>query len=396
VNHLKFSKVLNAPDTSYSFSPLKNGLTIIDFFGTWCAPCLKALPRLTSLQQKHKNNLQVILVSVEQESRLTAFLSKQNNFPFPVVVDEGEELTALFQPPSLPYTVVISGLGYIVAITEGALIDDSKIAEWLKPNSETFIPTPLNPASATPGPLQSTSVMYSSNSTIRLSQDFIYAAKTSNGAAAFIGQLKKMSYKSLRNDLQTDADKKAFWINLYNGYTQVLLKEDSSRYKDRSSFFTLRQIEVAGKKFSLDDIEHGILRRSKIKWSLGYFNQLFPAKTEKELRVGTVDYRIHFALNCGAKSCPPIAYYSPENLNAQLNLATKAYLTSEVVYEAEKNRLYLPAIMGWFRADFSGKKGMKDILKKHLIIPHDANPGITFNKYDWTLYLDNYQLQNPG
>ena len=79
---------------------------------------------------------------------------------------------------------------------------------------------------------------------------------------------------------------------------------------------------------SLDDIEHGILRRSKIKWSEGYFNKLFPSKFEKENRVNKVDYRIHFALNCGARSCPPIAFYDPEKLDKQLDVATMIYLKS--------------------------------------------------------------------
>lgn len=234
--------------------------------------------------------------------------------------------------------------------------------------------------------------MYNSNTAIKLSQEFIYAAKTGNGTTGFVDKLKKIGYETLKNSLNTDNDKKAFWINLYNGYTQVLLKENPDQYKDRSSFFTSHQIEIAGKKFSLDDIEHGILRHSKIKWSLGYFNKLFPGKTEKELRVGKVDYRIHFALNCGAKSCPPIAFYSPETLDAQLDIATKNYLTSEVTYKDDK--LYLPAIMGWFRADFSGKNGIRIILKRHLMIPIDADPAISFNKYDWTLFLNNYHVQD--
>jgi hypothetical protein len=140
---------------------------------------------------------------------------------------------------------------------------------------------------------------------------------------------------------------------------------------------------------SLDDIEHGILRHSKIKWSLGHLNKLFPGKFEKKFRVHSVDYRIHFALNCGAKSCPPIAYYAPEKIEAQLELATKNYLRSEVTLDTGKNVAYLPAIMGWFRGDFGGKKGMRSLLKKHGI-SQNVKPVIRFKKYDWNLFLNNY------
>ena len=149
---------------------------------------------------------------------------------------------------------------------------------------------------------------------------------------------------------------------------------------------------VAGKIFSLDKIEHGILRRSKIKWSLGYFSKLFPNKTEKDLRVDKLDYRIHFALNCGAKSCPPIAFYNPENINTQLDVAATAYLTAEAEYDAATNVLKLPAILSWFRRDFGGKQKMVELLKSKQLLKSDVNPKIKFKKYDWTLYLNNYKL----
>ena len=141
----------------------------------------------------------------------------------------------------------------------------------------------------------------------------------------------------------------------------------------------------------MDDIEHGILRHSKIKWSLGHLNKLFPSKREKALRVDSLDYRLHFALNCGAKSCPPIAFYNAENLDAQLELATKAYLTSEAEYESAKNTVRLPKLMSWFRADFGGKKGIIKILQKYGLLAAGVKPAVEFKDYDWNLYLNNYK-----
>lgn len=230
----------------------------------------------------------------------------------------------------------------------------------------------------------------SSNEIVQLSQDYIYKAKTGDSIATVTASLRQIDYGTLLQSLITDNEKKAFWINLYNGYTQAALKAAPGKYKNRGAFFKAEAVQVAGNAFSLDAIEHGILRRSTFKWSLGYLSKLFPSKREKSLRVNALDYRIHFALNCGAKSCPPIAFYDPENLDAQLELATKAYLTSEAEYDNMKNRVRLPGLMSWFRADFGGKKSMTRILKKHNIIPQEAHPKITFKKYDWTLSLNNY------
>ncbi len=131
---------------------------------------------------------------------------------------------------------------------------------------------------------------------MQLSQDFIYAAKTSNETNSLINQIKNLNFQQLLQKLPDDKSKKAFWINLYNGYTQVLLQVHPEKYNSRNAFFKSKQIEVAQQKFSLDEIEHGILRHSKIKYSLGYLNKLFPSKTEKQLGVKYIDYRLHFSL----------------------------------------------------------------------------------------------------
>lgn len=226
---------------------------------------------------------------------------------------------------------------------------------------------------------------------VQLSQDFLRAAKTGGKTADFISQLKTANQTQLLAQLNTDPKRLAFWLNLYNGFTQVILKKNPEQYKSRNSFFSSEQIVVAGEKLSLDEIEHGILRRSKTKWSGGYVGKISVSNFEQKFRVDKLDYRIHFALNCGAKSCPPIAFYEPAKINQQLEMATKTYLKSESVFNQLANKVEVPATMGWFRADFGGKKGILDLLKKNNIVPQQSNPDIAFKEYDWTLFLNNYK-----
>lgn len=395
IRDLSFKKILNSNSQNSSLKEIKNNITIIDFFGTWCHPCIKALPILGEISKKYKNDIEIILISNEKEAQLAKFIKGRSDFIFPVVVDEGDAITNLFQPPALPYTVVINKENKIIAITEAALITDEQIKKWLSEKiSSDKKAEPANIVESNPTVSNKPAVMNdkkNSNEIIQLSQDFIYAAKIQNETAALIEQLKNLDYQQLLTKLPDDNTKKAFWINLYNGYTQVLLQQHPEKYKNRGAFFKAKQIEVAQKEFSLDEIEHGILRHSKIKLSLGYLNKLFPSKREKQLRVKKLDYRLHFSLNCGAKSCPPIAFYNPGTLDTQLDVATKAYLSGEAEYDSANNVIHLPALMGWFRGDFGGKKGMLKILKKNNIIPTDASPKIKFKKYDWTLALNNYK-----
>jgi len=230
-------------------------------------------------------------------------------------------------------------------------------------------------------------------SLIELSQQLLLAAKTQAPTDTIAAQLSRIQEKDLTGQLVSDNDKKAFWINLYNAYTQIILSKNPEQYKKRSTFFGNKVIFVAGKHLSLDQIEHGILRRSKVKWSLGYLNKLFPAAFEKRNRVGKVDYRIHFSLNCGARSCPPIAFYKSGQLDQQLDIATKVYLQGECVYDSNNNAVIVPALMNWFRRDFGGKKKMKILLKKLSVVPENKNPAIHFKKYNWDLFLANYKIE---
>jgi thiol-disulfide isomerase/thioredoxin len=392
VKNFPVNKIVNENNNPKNFNGLKGQITILDFFGTWCVPCIKALPELTSLQQKFASKVKVLLISTEEELRLTKFVNGRKGFPFPVIIDENGSISNLFQPPSFPYTVIINEANKIIAITDAGSIKETMVNNWLAGKSDNTAGQQTIFIEKTP-PLTTTmnSTKRSSNNLVSLSQDFMYAAKTGGETNVHLKKLKEISFEELKQELKNDDEKKAFWINAYNGYTQALLRKNPGAYKKRGRFFKCRQIEIAGKKFSLDDIEHGILRRSKIKWSLGYLNKLFPGKTEKILRVKKLDYRIHFALNCGAKSCPPVAFYDPSNINAQLDIASTAYLTGEAVYDKEKNTLGLPAIMSWFRRDFGGKKKMLELVKQKGIIPEAASPKITFNKYDWALHLNNFQ-----
>jgi thiol-disulfide isomerase/thioredoxin len=396
VKDIPIDRVLNQQQANSLFS-FKQDILILDFFGTWCAPCIKALPVLSSLQLARKEKLAVVLVSTEEEKQLQSFIQQRAPFPFPVVVDANQVFTRLFNPPSYPYTIVLGPDRTILAITEASKITAEQIDEWLaekkdvaKQNAYPGVTTSMAEKDKITNVPVTVIKPAPSNSVLDLSERFIYAAKTGNETNELVQAIAALSLDSLQQSLPTDADKKAFWINLYNGFTQVRLKKDANQYVHRSAFYGSREMTIAGKKFSLDDIEHGILRHSSIKWSLGYLHKWFPSQTEKSLRVNRVDYRIHFALNCGAKSCPPIAFYHADNIDNQLNIATKAYLSGEAEYDSTNNVLKLPALMSWFRHDFGGKKKMLALAKDISLIPKDANPAIQFKKYDWTLYLNNY------
>jgi len=221
---------------------------------------------------------------------------------------------------------------------------------------------------------------------IKLSQDLLYAVKTGADSGPVEAKLSSLTADDLKDNLTDDQARKVFWLDLYNAWYQIFAIRDQL---ERPQIFKHQGIHFKDFSLSLDDVEHGILRRHRSKYSLGYLPKLFPEKVIRKLAVKDLDYRIHFALNCGARSCPPIAFYDVNQLDQQLEVAAKVFLQNETKIEIESRLIYTTRLMEWFSADFGGKKGRIKILSKYL--EQDLRGfQIRFRDYDWSNQLMNF------
>ena len=167
----------------------------------------------------------------------------------------------------------------------------------------------------------------------------------------------------------------AFYINAYNAWTIKLIL---SGYPGIKSIKELGNIlktpwkkkicRIDGDVITLDDIEHHILR-PRFK-----------------------DPRVHFAINCAALDCPPLASepYAGNTLDRQLNNAVTAFINNRQRNYFEGNILYVSRIFKWFKEDFNEDvvgffiKYADEDLKKKLEIKKQAIK-ITYLRYDWSL-----------
>ncbi len=221
---------------------------------------------------------------------------------------------------------------------------------------------------------------------ITLSEQLLYKVKMDQPVDAEQKELATYTAKELSNGLVDDEARKAFWINIYNAYYQILALREK---KSKDVIYTDQSIDFADASFSLDDVEHGILRKYRWKYSLGYLPQFLPSTTIKKLAVNKIDYRIHFALNCGAKSCPPIAFYNYKDLNTQLDMSAISFLETETNIDSENHVLHVTKIMQWFKADFGGEKGIKQVITKYLGGDFSSFD-VVFNEYNWSDDLKNF------
>lgn len=179
-------------------------------------------------------------------------------------------------------------------------------------------------------------------------------------------------------DLPTKEDRFAFWANAYNllAIKTVLDRYPISSIKDGGNFlfpiWKKKVGTVAGQEYSLDDVEHGILR----------------ARFEEP--------RVHFAVVCASLSCPDLRDepYEGAKLDAQLNEQARAFLanrTKGLVPGDDGKTAEVSSIFKWFGEDFEGGGGVAKFVRDHADedtkrqVSGLTDDGISYLDYDWSL-----------
>ena len=170
-------------------------------------------------------------------------------------------------------------------------------------------------------------------------------------------------------------DRKAFWINAYNALViQAIIENPGiSSVKEISwgnGVFSRKKFSVGGEKITLDKIENDILRK-KYK-----------------------DPRIHFALNCGSNSCPPLGrrIFTGEELDDQLDQKARDFINdpANVRIDHDLKTVHLSRIFKWYKKDFQ-REGLtlleynSKFFEEPINLIQISSYKIIFNKYDWKL-----------
>lgn len=144
-------------------------------------------------------------------------------------------------------------------------------------------------------------------------------------------------------------------INLYHVMTMhgfLLFGTPLNSFKF-VSHFNMISYEVGDDIFSLTELEHNIIRANMSSPS-GFLSKFVLPKTvynKHALKKG--DYRINFAINCGSVTNPEtVQIFSAEGLDAQLDTATRDYLSLTAKVSSSGRNLTLPKICHWYASDF--------------------------------------------
>lgn len=159
-------------------------------------------------------------------------------------------------------------------------------------------------------------------------------------------------------------DQMAYWINAYNAFTIQLILDHypvtSITQLDKGKTWDVKRIKIGDNTYSLNDIENSILR--------GQFKEA----------------RIHFVLNCAARSCPPLLNHAVtgDKLSAYLDQQAKKFINNAQFNQLKPGEIVLSRIFDWYKSDFGN---LIDFLNKYAETRIKADAKVRYNEYDWNL-----------
>lgn len=139
----EIEEIINYKATTASLSAFTGKFLILDFWATWCAPCIAAVPKICSLQDTYSNQLEILPITQESAETVRFFMNKRklaatDHALFTTVVNDSL-LSKVFSPGSYPHYVWIDKSGIVRAITGSEYLNDSSVRKFISGKELNFI-----------------------------------------------------------------------------------------------------------------------------------------------------------------------------------------------------------------------------------------------------------------
>jgi len=186
--------------------------------------------------------------------------------------------------------------------------------------------------------------------------------------------LKLISENAPDRNTWSESEQLAYWINAYNAFTVKLIVDNYpvKSIRDLGPALKMPMIndvwhykffEIGGIETSLDEIEHGILRKE--------FDEP----------------RIHFAINCASVSCPSLLNeaFVAGKLESQLSKVAAEFINDPRRNKIAGDQAQLSSIFSWFKEDFTKRGTLIDFLNRYSEVKMKPSARISYLDYNWKL-----------
>lgn len=113
---------------TFEMADLQGKVILINFWATWCGPCVGEMPAFESLYKDYADNsdVAIVAVDVEEKKKTVDFFAETNGYTFPIAYDEDGKIGMQYPTSGIPYTVIVGKDGYIRTIHLGARDADTQ------------------------------------------------------------------------------------------------------------------------------------------------------------------------------------------------------------------------------------------------------------------------------
>ena len=123
---------------SFTLSENKGKVVLINFWATWCGPCVEEMPGIEKLQKEYGDKIEIVSVNYGEDKKTVDEFLKDKNYTFKVAYDESMDICNLYPSDGIPYLVVVDKEGKVHETMVGSAGADEQYKRVLRSLTEAY------------------------------------------------------------------------------------------------------------------------------------------------------------------------------------------------------------------------------------------------------------------